>query len=229
MNDYRITYTGESEGFQTITERTEAAAKKLFLASNKSIKLDIVSVELYRENTLATKDQERAALEAIKKMVAELGPQSYLATAFAGCFADAENNIENDFGDSMKGRLEYAEGQLAAIQHEVKDLRLKLAQSEEKHRGKIGEVQELRHLLERAHKATEGLEELEVIFCEQAEDAEHKAAEAAERIVQYSDNPDSEEFKAAVRERRNFLELADYNKTLAGRVSGYMTAARVGV
>ena len=84
-------------------------------------------------------------------------------------------------------------------------------------------------MLERAHKATEGLEELEVIFCEQAEDAEHKAAEAAERIVQYSDNPDSEEFKAAVRERRNFLELADYNKTLAGRVSGYMTAARVGV
>lgn len=209
MNDYRITYTGESEGFQTITERTEAAAKKLFLASNKGVKLDIVSVELYRENTPATKDQERTA-------------------AFAGCFADAENNIENDFGDSMKGRLEYAEGQLAAIQHEVKDLRLKLAQSEEKHRGKIGEVQELRHLLERAHKATEGLEELKVIFCEQAEDAEHKAAEAAERIVQYSDNPDSEEFKAAVRERRNFLELADYNKTLAGRVSGYMTAARVG-
>ena len=30
MNDYKITYTGEGEGYQLVTERTEAAAKKFF-------------------------------------------------------------------------------------------------------------------------------------------------------------------------------------------------------
>ena len=76
--------------------------------------------------------------------------------------------------------------------------------------------------------APKRLEELEVTLCERAEDAEHKAAEAAERIVKYADNPDSEEFKAAVREHRSHLEFADYNKLLAGRVSGYTCEAHAG-
>lgn len=55
---------------------------------------------------IATKDQERKALAQIKKIVEGLGPQSYIATAFDGCFQDAEDNIENDFGCSMKARYE---------------------------------------------------------------------------------------------------------------------------
>ena len=54
----------------------------------------------------ATKDQERKALDQIKKIVEGLGPDSYIATAFAGCFEIAEANIENDFADSMKERYE---------------------------------------------------------------------------------------------------------------------------
>ncbi len=46
--------------------------------------------------TIATKDQERKALEQIKKMVAELGDNSYLATAFTGAFELAEINIDDD-------------------------------------------------------------------------------------------------------------------------------------
>ncbi|NCB62437.1 MAG: hypothetical protein EOM52_02310 [Clostridia bacterium] len=55
---------------------------------------------------IATKDQEWKALASIKKIVEGLGPQSYIATAFEGCFQDAEENIENDFACSMKGRYE---------------------------------------------------------------------------------------------------------------------------
>lgn len=55
---------------------------------------------------IATKDQERKALAQIKKIVEGLGPQSYIATAFEGCFQDAEDNIENDFACSMKARYE---------------------------------------------------------------------------------------------------------------------------
>ena len=57
-------------------------------------------------STIATKDQERDALAKIKKIVEGLGPQSYLATAFEGCFQDAEDNIENDFAFSMASRYE---------------------------------------------------------------------------------------------------------------------------
>lgn len=55
---------------------------------------------------LATKDQEREALAKIRKIVAGLGPESYIGTAFEGCFQDAEDNIENDFAFSMASRFE---------------------------------------------------------------------------------------------------------------------------
>ena len=102
MNLYRITYgTPDSETETTnITERSETAARKAFKASCKafcSIIPDIIGIELIREDVGATKQQERDTLAAIMQMVEELGPNSYLATAFAGCFEDAEENIENDF------------------------------------------------------------------------------------------------------------------------------------
>lgn len=58
---------------------------------------------------MTTKEQERKALEQIRKIVESLGNDSYVGTAFAGCFEDAEENIENDFAMSMKDRYEAAE------------------------------------------------------------------------------------------------------------------------
>jgi|GEM_PF-1365138 len=55
---------------------------------------------------LATKDQEREALAKIKEIVDGLGPQSYIGTAFEGCFEDAVENIDNDFWLSMKQRFQ---------------------------------------------------------------------------------------------------------------------------
>ena len=57
---------------------------------------------------MTTKDQERKVLEQIRKLVAELGEDSYIATAFEGCFEIAEENIKNDFACSMKQRAESA-------------------------------------------------------------------------------------------------------------------------
>ena len=108
MSNYRITYELEDKSLQTqIVERSEAAARKEFKANVKGS--TITDVELVAENVPATKDQERDALATIKKLVEDLGPQSYLATAFEGCFQDAEDNIENDFAFSMKARYEAAE------------------------------------------------------------------------------------------------------------------------
>lgn len=131
MNDYRITYTSETgeESNIYVTERSEAAAKKSFLSDHKGMGFTVQSIELHRENTSATKQQERDALAAIRKMVEELGPQSYLATAFEGCFEDAENNIENDFGDSMKARWLHADAQLNAANGTIEELKEQLEES----------------------------------------------------------------------------------------------------
>ena len=51
---------------------------------------------------MATKEQERKALARIRKIVAELGEDSYIATAFDGAWELAEENIENDFGNSTR-------------------------------------------------------------------------------------------------------------------------------
>lgn len=58
---------------------------------------------------MTTKEQERKALEQIRKIVASLGEDSYVGTAFEGCFEIAEENIANDFACSMKQRWETAE------------------------------------------------------------------------------------------------------------------------
>ena len=58
---------------------------------------------------MTTKAEERKALEQIKKIVDGLGEDSYIGTAFEGCFEIAEQNIENDWACSMKQRAEAAE------------------------------------------------------------------------------------------------------------------------
>lgn len=58
---------------------------------------------------MTTKEQELKALAQIKKIVDGLGEDSYIGTAFDGCFEIAETNIDNDWACSMKQRAESAE------------------------------------------------------------------------------------------------------------------------
>ncbi len=111
MNEYKITYILDGEEHRSsITERTEKAARKRLQGFHKTA--EITDVELTDTDAPATKEQERETLEKIKAMAAELGSGSYLETAFAGVFEDAETNIENDFAFSMKARVESAEAKL---------------------------------------------------------------------------------------------------------------------
>ena len=52
-----------------------------------------------------TKADERAALELIRGILAELDPAGYVNTAFEGCCDVAECNIDNDFACSYKASL----------------------------------------------------------------------------------------------------------------------------
>jgi len=58
---------------------------------------------------IATKEQERKALEKIRKMVADLGENSYLASAFTGAFELAEQNIEDDAAYTMTEKVKCME------------------------------------------------------------------------------------------------------------------------
>lgn len=208
MNSYKITYVvGEGETEQTyITERTEAAARKFFKKASDG--REIVDVELYDTEASATKDQERETLEKIKAMVAELGPQSYLATAFDGAFEDAEENIENDFAFSMKGRVESLEEQLremgskfnsAKRDADVAQKALDAAEAElEKLRGK--------QLPAWLHSAIYSL------VCEELTTARQRMEQSAETMAYYAEAPQDIAFAEAVKgyraakERREVCE-----------------------
>lgn len=79
---------------------------------------------------MSTKQQELESLKKIREIVVELGPDSYIATAFEGCFEVAKSNIENDFADSMKARWQDADRKLNEANGTIEDLRAKLAESE---------------------------------------------------------------------------------------------------
>ena len=74
---------------------------------------------------MATKEQERKALDKIKKIVYELGEESYIGTAFLGCFEIAERNIENDWWCSLNeyiGKCQILELKLGSLEDERKKL-----------------------------------------------------------------------------------------------------------
>ncbi len=70
---------------------------------------------------MVTKNDERKALEKIKKIVEELGADSYIAVAFEGCFHIAEENIENDFACSMKQKYEQEHEEVVRLLKEISE------------------------------------------------------------------------------------------------------------
>ena len=80
---------------------------------------------------MVTKEQERKALEQIKKIVDSLGADSYIATAFDGCFEDARENFENDFALCMKDRYETERKRAKDLQEEVDRLKADLRKEKE--------------------------------------------------------------------------------------------------
>lgn len=72
---------------------------------------------------MATKAEELRALEQIKDIVSQLGPDSYVAMAFEGCFEVAEDNIGNDWGCSLLQRAQAAEKQLREKKQQMEDMK----------------------------------------------------------------------------------------------------------
>lgn len=150
MNTYKIIFTRENgtQGADHFTAPDERQARKDFKECYRHGNGTIISVELVRTDAPATKQQERETLEKIQKMVELLGPDSYLAAAFEGCFALAAENIANDWGCSMADRVRRAEKRAAELEDKlaesVKDYEAAHAAAHEIAAQKDAEIEQLR-------------------------------------------------------------------------------------
>ncbi len=216
MNEYKITYSVNGETYTTNrVEHTEATAKRAFPKDCKEMDTaaEVLGMELIRDDACATKQQERDTLAAIKKMVEELGPQSYLATAFAECFQDAEDNIDDDAAYSMKGRWESTERKAAELETELKkargdfeglakkaelvdrDLRASIVRTKEESSKAITALRE--QIL-----SADELAAVSKLISEKVIDLGVEVSNAAERIVEAAGEPDSAMFQNAVKDHR---------------------------
>lgn len=84
-----------------------------------------------KDAVMTTKEQERKALEKIRKIVEELGENSYVGTAFEGCFEDAEENINNDFALSMNDRWQTAAQRVEELAEENSNLKVRIKNAED--------------------------------------------------------------------------------------------------
>lgn len=135
-------------------------------------------------------------------MVEELGPQSYLAIAFDGCFEDAESNIENDFGDSMKARWLHAEAQRNAANGAIEELKEQLEDSkkdwESAHAAAhiVADQKDTEIAVLRAQMLSPAdLDDVRQLLSDRVNDEEDAVQKAAEDIVKYADQPESREFQ----------------------------------
>lgn len=202
MNSYKITFHYPESGNETtyITERTEAAARK-GLVKRFGKDAEIVDVELHDTDANATKEQERETMEKIKAMVAELGPQSYLKTAFEGVFEVAEMNIDEDAAYSFPGRVGVLEEQLKEMGSKYNsakrdaDVLQKVLDAAE---AQLAAAQEEISALKRQQFPEELRRDLWVMTTTEAEASRARMVEAAEKMAVGADNPGCVLFKDAV-------------------------------
>lgn len=212
MNDYRI--TGGS-GDVIITAIDEKDARRIYRQTHTEGETRrITAIAFVRENVPATKAQEREALEKIKAIVATLGPRSYVGTALEGCLEDAEVNIENDFGDSMKARWQEAEKRVAqavkettAVKEELEQVRKHLQTAESAvdfYRDKVLDSDDIADVFQLVGDKLAAIQE--------------DIKTAAERIIEGAEEPESDAFKSAVKYHRASKENLEYYAALARRI-----------
>lgn len=114
---------------------------------------------------MTTKDQERKAIEKIRKIIDELGEDSYVGFAMDGVLELAEENIREDTAYSMKKRAKIMQERADEAEKENKDLK--------------AEVENLKKTIE---KRGATISELNTELCNVR--AEAKASEISEELMQ---------------------------------------------
>lgn len=213
MNSYKITFRYPESGDETayITERTEAAARKALL-KRFGKDAEIVDVELHDTDANATKEQERETMEKIKAMVAELGPQSYLKTAFEGVFEIAEMNIDEDAAYSFPGRINLLEEQLKEMGSKLNSAKRDADVAQKALDAARSDVEVLRSQLDHAQEQIDALKRQQLpawlhsavygLVREEATTAQQWMEQSAETMAYYAEAPQDIAFAEAVKSYR---------------------------
>lgn len=187
MNTYKIIFTRENgtQGTDHFTAINERQARKDFGECYRHGTGTIISVELIRTDAPATKQQERDTLEKIRKIVEQLGPDSYLATTFEGCFDLAAENIDNDWACSMADRARRAEKRAAELEDKltesVKDYEAAHAAAHEVAAQKDREIAQLKDRISEKSQAEAACASCQNSLLKKAAEAERIAGEAERR------------------------------------------------
>lgn len=151
---------------------------------------------------MTTKEQEKKALEQIKKIIAGLGEGSYIATAMDGMIEDAEENIENDWAMSWKDRaktatkrFEKAEAELVKLSQDKASMEKKLTEEKEK------ETKERQYYAFEAQKQANRAAHLE----DDLEGANKQIAELQAKL-----ESQKAEFNEAIADKDNLLAQRDF-------------------
>ncbi len=228
MNIYEITFTkmNGTQGADRFVAATEAQARRDFKEVYRHGNGTITSVELVSTKVPATKDQERKAVEKIRKIIDELGVDSYVGTALEGCLDDAESNIDNDFGDSMKRRWEYAEEQLKKARKEIAVLKDKLDNSEKDYEAAHAAAHEIAEqkdaeiaALRQQVLTPDDITDIAQLLSTKVLDLGMEVSNAAERIVEAATDPESVAFQNAVKDHRAAKSDLSYYTALLSRVN----------
>jgi len=97
---------------------------------------------------MVTKNDERKALEQIKKIIEKLGDDSYIAVAFEGCFDIAEENIDNDFACSMEQKYKQEHEQVVELLKKVNAYYDEIQDLEKSNEGLLKEIDTKDQMLE---------------------------------------------------------------------------------
>lgn len=164
---------------------------------------------------VSTKEEEKKALEKIRKIIEGLGEGSYLSYAFDGSYEVALYNIENDFADSWKARYEVAENRAAACAAQVADL-------EEKNEALCTQQGQLEEDIENLRANLLPKETVDFLLravSNEIATAEKKKRKYEADIIKLAEVPNSAEFKGAVISQRQEEEWIRKCNEIKGTLS----------
>lgn len=132
---------------------------------------------------MTTKEQERQAIQKIRKIVEGMGENSYLAMAMEGVLETAEENIEYDAAFSLKGRAEIAEKEASELKRENEELRKALKEAQERAEGLESRCNEAYLELQRYTLPNWMQQELDKMVQTGLERVNHEIKEAADGMA----------------------------------------------
>lgn len=182
---------------------------------------------------ITTKEQERQALQKIRKIVNDLGENSYVGTAFEGCFEIAEENIDKDAAFSMKGQkdilaekcrelrvqLDAARADLDAVRADYEESKAELELERNELRKRYDSLAwQLKDLKARTLSGNDLLYIVDFLSAENSK-LDSMIENAANRIVEFAGDPSQDEFVAAVKEHRDALKSKEDIQGIQSRLN----------